>query len=104
VRDERLEFGPGRGLDEFVDRFVACTGMSHSTAHLVAWRALGDPDAWPLEASGSNGPAAADLARLSTAWRPWRGYAALHLGMSLAPDEPATPRSRRVVGASEAFS
>jgi AraC family transcriptional regulator, regulatory protein of adaptative response / DNA-3-methyladenine glycosylase II len=104
VRDERLEFGPGQGLDEFVDRFVACTDMPHSTAHLVAWRALGDPDAWPLEASASYGLATADLARLSTGWRPWRGYAALHLGMSLAPDEPVTLQPRRWVGASEAFS
>jgi AraC family transcriptional regulator, regulatory protein of adaptative response / DNA-3-methyladenine glycosylase II len=102
VRDERLDFRPGQRLDEFVDRFVACTDMPHPTAHLVAWRALGDPDAWPLEASASNGPAAADLARLSTGWRPWRGYAALHLSTGLAPDNLAIATPRRVLASSVA--
>jgi AraC family transcriptional regulator, regulatory protein of adaptative response / DNA-3-methyladenine glycosylase II len=79
VRDRRLDFGSGQRLDEFVDRFVACTDMPRSMAHLVAWRALGDPDAWPIEALERDGPPEIDLARRSTAWRPWRGYAALHM-------------------------
>ncbi len=91
VRDRRLDFGCGQRLDEFVDRFVACTDMPRSMAHLVAWRALGDPDAWPLEPLGSDGPPEVDLALRSAAWRPWRGYAALHM-------------PRRAVASSQAMS
>jgi AraC family transcriptional regulator, regulatory protein of adaptative response / DNA-3-methyladenine glycosylase II len=104
VRDQRLDLSPGQHLDEFVDRFVACTDMPRSMAHFVAWRALGDPDAWPLEGSTSDGLAFADPAPLSTAWRPWRGYAALHLATLPTPQEPAAPRPRHVVASSQAIA
>jgi AraC family transcriptional regulator, regulatory protein of adaptative response / DNA-3-methyladenine glycosylase II len=81
IRDRRLDFGPGQRLDEFVERFIACTGMPHAIAHLVALRALGNPDAWPLEVSTYDGRSAVDLEMLSSTCRPWRSYAALHLDM-----------------------
>jgi AraC family transcriptional regulator, regulatory protein of adaptative response / DNA-3-methyladenine glycosylase II len=104
VRDHRLDFSPGQHLDEFVDRFVACTDMPRSLAHFVAWRALGDPDAWPLEGSTSDGLAVGDRAPLSAAWRPWRGYAALHLAMLPSSREPAASRPRHVVANSQAIA
>jgi AraC family transcriptional regulator, regulatory protein of adaptative response / DNA-3-methyladenine glycosylase II len=104
VRDHRLDFSLGQHLDEFVDRFVACADLPRSMAHLVAWRALGDPDAWPIDDSTNDVIAAVDSAPLSIASRPWRGYAALHLAMLPAPQEPATPRPRRIVASSRAIA
>src|SRR4030095_10390937 len=62
-------------------------GITSSMAEYIALRALGEPDAFP-----SNDPVLRLLARnrgqrlsaqqleaRSQAWRPWRGYAALHL-------------------------
>ena len=85
VRDGQPLFGPGQRLDEFVDQLVAITAMPRSLAHHVAWRALGDPDAWPVDASQLGHRAGTELAMRSLAWRPWRGYAALHLGTAAWP-------------------
>jgi AraC family transcriptional regulator, regulatory protein of adaptative response / DNA-3-methyladenine glycosylase II len=97
VRDGRLDFGPAQRLDEFVDWFVACTDLPASMAHLVAWRALGDPDAWPLEALPGDGLASGAPAWPSAAWRPWRGYAALHLSTHSGRKDPALPIARDLV-------
>ena len=54
----------------------------------MALRGLGEPDAFPagdlglrkaLAAKGKPPLAEAAVARRAEAWRPWRGYAALHL-------------------------
>jgi AraC family transcriptional regulator of adaptative response / DNA-3-methyladenine glycosylase II len=66
-------------------------GVGPWTAAYVALRALREPDAFPVTdlglrrafaqlAESSPQPASAStLARAAEAWRPWRGYAALHL-------------------------
>lgn len=57
-------------------------GIGPWTAHYVAMRALGWPDAFPsgdlilLRRMGVESPKAAE--RLAEAWRPWRAYAVLH--------------------------
>ena len=62
-------------------------GIGSSTAEYVALRALGEPDAFPANdpnlryiAGLANRPLSApELEARAEAWRPWRGYAALHL-------------------------
>jgi AraC family transcriptional regulator, regulatory protein of adaptative response / DNA-3-methyladenine glycosylase II len=95
VRDGRLHFNPAQPLDDFVQRFVACTAMSPLHAHLVAWRALGCCDAWPVENGGTGG--AAD-------WRPWRSYAVLHLDDDLSTLGAGNTRSGRTPQALQALS
>jgi AraC family transcriptional regulator of adaptative response / DNA-3-methyladenine glycosylase II len=61
--------------------------IDRSMAEYIALRALGEPDAFPandqvlrLMASNTDQPITAQqLEARSEAWRPWRGYAALHL-------------------------
>lgn len=80
----------GASLDEAVARLTALPGIGAWTAHYVALRALGEPDAFPAgdlglrRAAGKPGaPASATaLAARAERWRPWRGYAALHLWTS----------------------
>jgi AraC family transcriptional regulator, regulatory protein of adaptative response / DNA-3-methyladenine glycosylase II len=61
--------------------------ISDWTLQVVALRALAEPDAFPVEdrllrnAAAGAGPMlpATALQRRAEAWRPWRGYAAIHL-------------------------
>ncbi|HBM87763.1 MAG TPA: hypothetical protein DD437_04385, partial [Rhodobiaceae bacterium] len=67
-------------------------GIGEWTASYVALRALGDPDAFPSGDLGLQKAAALNSEKLSAKalsataenWRPWRGYAALHLWSSLS--------------------
>jgi AraC family transcriptional regulator of adaptative response / DNA-3-methyladenine glycosylase II len=82
---------PGRDAPALIDALVALPGIGPWTAHYVAMRALGWPDAFPpgdvaaLNAlqrrCGPLTPRAA-LER-ADAWRPWRAYALLRLWNSL---------------------
>jgi AraC family transcriptional regulator of adaptative response / DNA-3-methyladenine glycosylase II len=73
--------------DNVLQALKAVTGMSKSTAEYVALRALGEPDAFPVGdvalrqvASDTERPLSLQqLEARAEAWRPWRGYAALHL-------------------------
>ena len=47
--DGRVDFQPERTLDAFVARWVALPGIGPWTAHYIAMRALGHPDAFPAE-------------------------------------------------------
>ncbi len=75
------------GLDEVVARLRAVPGIGEWTAHYVAMRALGEPDAFPhadlgLRRALGNGAgplSAAGVLAAAEAWRPWRAYAAVHL-------------------------
>ncbi len=93
MADGTLMMGTGAGLDEAVARLVELPGVGPWTAHYIALRALGEPDAFPTGDLGliqawsaiSRGAVTAkELDRLAEAWRPWRAYAALHLWTSLA--------------------
>jgi len=65
----------------------AIPGIGDWTADTIALRALGAPDAFPAGdlglrralAVGGALPTPAALLRRAEAWRPWRGYAAIHL-------------------------
>lgn len=82
VRDGEVHFGP-QDLDEFVGRMCELEGIGAWTAHYVAMRALGEPDAFPasdlvlIKSAGVR--TAAELSRRAEAWRPWRAYAAMYL-------------------------
>src|SRR5690606_30202429 len=47
VLDGRVDVSPARPLDEFVERWTALPGIGSWTAHYIAMRALGHPDAFP---------------------------------------------------------
>lgn len=86
VADGVVNFSAGQRLDEFVARLCALPGIGPWTAHYVAMRALGHPDAFPsgdliLRQVLGNGSAISerDCEARSQAWRPWRAYAVLHL-------------------------
>ncbi|MDX2167778.1 MAG: AlkA N-terminal domain-containing protein [Deltaproteobacteria bacterium] len=84
-----------RGLDEVVERLTALPGIGAWTAHYIAMRALGEPDAFPhgdlgLRAALGNGSgpvSSAALAEAAEAWRPWRAYAAMHLWQTLGASD-----------------
>lgn len=86
VQSGAIDFEPGAGLDETVRKLSALPGIGAWTAHYIALRAVGEPDAFPASDLGLRkavgGTALAsprDLEAMSQTWRPWRGYAALAL-------------------------
>ncbi len=92
VRDG-LELDGASSSDTLRSSLVALPGIGPWTAEYVALRGAGDPDAFPASdlglrhALGNGRPAtAAEVERAAVAWRPWRGYAAMHLWHSLSVD------------------
>jgi AraC family transcriptional regulator of adaptative response / DNA-3-methyladenine glycosylase II len=82
----RIDFGAGQRLETFVENLVSLPGIGPWTAHYVALRALGHPDAFPAgdlvvrQVLGGKHPLREREAEArSQAWRPWRAYAVLHL-------------------------
>lgn len=89
VASGALDFGPRETLEAKIAELTALPGIGDWTAHYVALRALGEPDAFPAsdlglrKAAGSGAVVSTrDLETLSQDWRPWRGYAALALWTS----------------------
>jgi AraC family transcriptional regulator of adaptative response / DNA-3-methyladenine glycosylase II len=83
VVDQPGLFEPGRDLEEIVERLQRLPGVGPWTAHHLAMRAFGEPDAFPsgdlgLRQAASNA-SPAKLEALAEAWRPWRAYATVHL-------------------------
>lgn len=81
-----------------VTQLEALPGVGAWTAHYVAMRALGWPDAFPASdlalRQALGGVAARDTLTLAEPWRPFRAYAALHLWTTLsegALDDPLHP-------------
>ena len=93
--DGSLALGTSASLEEAVEALGGLPGIGPWTAHYIAMRALGEPDAFP---SGDLGlqKACADskgvklkegkLLERAEAWRPWRAYAAMHLWASLSDE------------------
>lgn len=101
--DGRVDFNPERTLEDMTARWVALPGIGPWTAQYIALRALGHPDAFPSEdlvlqkalpADGSRLTAKA-LAARADAWRPWRGYAVIHLWRDSASLPVARPSAAR---------
>lgn len=91
--DGRVDFRPEATLDESVQRWTALPGIGPWTAHYIALRALGHPDAFPAEDLVLQKTLPEDGSRMGTgalraraeAWRPWRGYAAIQLWHEATP-------------------
>jgi AraC family transcriptional regulator of adaptative response / DNA-3-methyladenine glycosylase II len=74
-------------VEDVTAALLALPGFGAWTAQYVALRALGEPDAFPAAdlvlrrvAAGGGAPLTPrELEARAEAWRPWRGYAALHL-------------------------
>lgn len=91
--DGRVDFKSERTLDDFTARWVALPGIGPWTAHYIAMRALGHPDAFPAEdlvlqrALPNDGTrlTAKVLSAHAEAWRPWRAYAVIQLWRDAMP-------------------
>ncbi len=97
VLDGRVDFDTSTTLEQFVQRWTALPGIGPWTANYLALRGLGHPDAFPAEdlvlqkALPNDGTrlTARQLLQHAQAWRPWRGYAVLHLWKdSMPPSKP----------------
>ena len=85
VAEGRLAFD--RPAEEVIARLQELPGFGAWTAHYIALRALGEPDAFlgadlvvrRMAAGGGAPLTAKELDRRAEAWRPWRGYAVMHL-------------------------
>ena len=79
----------GPSLDETIERLTALKGIGPWTAHYIAMRALGEPDAFPhtdlglRKAAKMIGIEPARLLAHAERWRPWRAYATIALWESL---------------------
>ena len=86
---------PGASPEALVARLCEVPGIGPWTAHYIAMRGLGWPDAFPpgdVAAAKAmralfDTTTARDVAAHAERWRPWRGYALLRLWNSLG----ATP-------------
>jgi AraC family transcriptional regulator of adaptative response / DNA-3-methyladenine glycosylase II len=98
VADGTLDLGAFRDLDDAVARLTRLPGIGDWTAHYLAMRALGEPDAFPAGdlgvrqalARGGRLPSEREVRVRAERWRPWRAYAVIALWT-----EPAPPRIRR---------
>ena len=82
----KLRLDPSADVDATLAALIELPGVGPWTAHYIAMRALAWPDAFPhpdvaalkaLRLTGARALAAAER------WRPWRGYALMHLWKSL---------------------
>ncbi|MEQ9518282.1 MAG: AlkA N-terminal domain-containing protein [Parvibaculum sp.] len=94
VAAQGLQLNPTAPLEATCKQLLGLKGMGAWTVSYIALRALSDPDAFPegdlglQKAAAPKGGrlSAKDLRSLAQSWRPWRGYAALHLWTSLASE------------------
>ena len=82
----RIGFRGEQPLEDFIAGWRALPGIGDWTAHYIAMRALGQPDAFPagdlvLRKQAGDGITLSEktLQQRAEAWRPWRAYAARHL-------------------------
>ena len=96
IKDIAAQYAQGfsaasRELDEAVTLLQSLPGIGLWSAHYIAMRAFGEPDAFP---SGDLGllnalrdperPSVRELQQLAEQWRPWRAYATFYLWNSLS--------------------
>ena len=91
VCDQRIRLDGVVSSQETIGRMCELPGIGPWTAHYIAMRALGDPDAFPASDLGLLKAAAITSPRkledLAERWRPWRSYAAMYLWESLHDDK-----------------
>lgn len=94
VAERRVTFD--RPAEEVVASLVELPGFGEWTAQYIALRALGEPDAFLTAdlivrrmAAGDGAPLTLkELERRADAWRPWRGYAVMHLWCAAGDRQP----------------
>jgi AraC family transcriptional regulator of adaptative response / DNA-3-methyladenine glycosylase II len=95
VLDGTLPLDGSAELEELVQRLCAAPGIGPWTAHTLAMRVAGEPDAFPASdlvlrqvggGAGRDPVSAAELEALAEPWRPFRAYAAMHLWTHAALD------------------
>jgi AraC family transcriptional regulator of adaptative response / DNA-3-methyladenine glycosylase II len=82
-----ITFTASMTLEEAIFRICSISGIGESTAHYIAMRALGEPDAFPFadpglrSGLGTGGTPASlrEVLRIAEGWRPWRAYAAMQI-------------------------
>lgn len=83
-----LRLGPGADWSQARAALAQIPGVGPWTVEIIAMRALGDPDAFPLadlgvrrgaESLGLAGGDATTLVDRAATWRPWRAYAVQYL-------------------------
>ncbi|THV33425.1 DNA-3-methyladenine glycosylase 2 family protein [Glycomyces buryatensis] len=87
LAEGRVDVGPGADWEAARAQLVAVPGVGPWTIEMIAMRALGDPDAFPVADLGVIRGAKAlglpaspkALAARAEAWRPWRSYAVQYL-------------------------
>ena len=102
VLERRLDFSAAPA--EVVAALGALPGIGPWTAQYVALRSLGEPDALPYgdwvlrrmaAPAGEAMLSARELEERARRWRPWRGYATVHLWRAAAEREGRAPRRPR---------
>ena len=91
VAEGHVHFRTEQTLAAFEESLVALPGIGPWTAHYIAMRALGQPDAFPaadliLRRAAGRGETLSTRATeaMSEAWRPWRAYAVMLLWRSMS--------------------
>jgi AraC family transcriptional regulator of adaptative response / DNA-3-methyladenine glycosylase II len=83
MADDQLDLAPGAEPERAMQTLVALPGIGPWTAHYIAMRALGWPDAFPPDdvvlRRRLGLPDAAARATRAATWQPWRSYATLLL-------------------------
>lgn len=82
-----LDLSSANTTDDLVEQLQGIRGIGPWTAHYIAMRAIGDPDAFlhsdlvllKVAKRLLGVDTAKDLLARSQAWRPWRAYAGMHL-------------------------
>ena len=89
VRDGELVLGTAVSLDDLITQLIQLPGIGDWTAHYIAMRVFGEPDAFPagdlvLRKVVGEGTAvtAKVMKQMAEPWRPWRAYAAMQLWAS----------------------
>ena len=87
VHNGELTFSASMTFQAAISRIRGIPGIEESTAHYIAMRTLGEPDAFPFADPGlrrslskdGNPASPLEVLRIAEDWRPWRAYAAMHL-------------------------
>ena len=87
VSEKRISLEPTADPESVIALLQELPGIGPWTAHYIALRALSWPDAFPhtdlgvMKALNEKNPKR--ILEIAEAWRPWRGYAVMHLWKSL---------------------
>jgi AraC family transcriptional regulator of adaptative response / DNA-3-methyladenine glycosylase II len=96
VVDDHVRLDRSLGLEQLIASLSSLGGVDVATAHYIGLR-LGEPDAFPVNASGLQSvvpSVAADVSReVADRWRPWRALAIIHLWQADHQEDPAARRS-----------